>query len=216
MAVLEVGLEEVGDVAGLGASLDHPRAQGVEPAAAVAAPPRRALRRQAGAELVVAGERAGAEQRRRRVEVVGGEGELLVERAHGVAELEPGVPQRVPQRRGQLVDATRPAVVDEQDVDVALRRQLPRPYPPTATRATAARRRRVTILDDGVGEQPAQQLVGGVGQRTAQLPAAERAVGDQLVPLGGGRQTASAKGTGSAAADAVVTRARIVAGCSAG
>ena len=124
VAVLQVGLEQVGDVAGLRPALDHPRAQGVEPAASVAAVLRQPLRRQAGAELVVAGERAGAEQRRRRVQVVGGEGQLLVERAHGVAELEPGVPQRVPQRRGDLVDAARPAVVDEQDVDVALRGQL--------------------------------------------------------------------------------------------
>ena len=59
VAVLEVRLEQVGDVAGLRPALDDPRAQRVEPAAAVAAPPRQPLRHQAGAELVVAGERCG-------------------------------------------------------------------------------------------------------------------------------------------------------------
>ena len=109
VAVLEVGLEQVGDVAGLAPALDDLGAQGVEPAPAVAPPPRERPRvTSRGAELVVAGQRPGAEQRRRRVEVVGGQRQLVVERAHGVAELEAGVPQRVPQLLGQLVDA-RPA-----------------------------------------------------------------------------------------------------------
>ena len=188
VTVLQIGLEEVGDVAGRDPPFDHPRAEGIEPATAVAAVLRRPLRRQPGAELVVAGERAGAEQRRRRVQVLGGEGELLVERAHGVAELEPGVPQRVPERGGDLVDAAGPPVVDEQHVDVALRGQLLAPVPADGDERDGRPAPPRHDPRRSLGEQPAQQLVGRVRQCTAQLPAAERAVGDQRVPLGGRRR----------------------------
>ena len=75
-----------------------------------------------------------------------------------MTELEPGVPERVPQRRGELVDAARLAVVDEQDVDVALRRQLPGGR---SRRRRRGRRRPggagSTILRRRLGEQPDEQ-----------------------------------------------------------
>ena len=124
VAVLEVRFQQIGDIARLGAALDDLRAQCIEPAAAVAAPARQAFGDEPGAELVVAGQGSGAEQRGGRVQVVGGQRQLVIERAQGVAELEPGIPERVPHGGGQLVEATRLAVVQQQDVDVTVRRKL--------------------------------------------------------------------------------------------
>ena len=181
VAVLEVGLEEEGDIAGLGPSLDHLRAQGVEPAPTVAAPAGAALRRQPGRQLLVAGQVADAQRRRRRVEVVAGEGELVVERPHGMAELEPGVPQRVPQRRRRLADPADLAVVDEEHVDVALRRQLA-----TAVAADGDEGHRRALAPGGdagrrLSPQRAEHLVGRPGEGPAQRPPRERRVGDERV-----------------------------------
>ena len=55
--------------------------------------------------------------------------------ADAVIQADPGVPDRIPHRVGHRVDAPAP-VVDEQQVHVAAGASSPRPYPPTASRAT--------------------------------------------------------------------------------
>ena len=185
VAVLEIGLQQVGDVAGLLAPLDDARPQRVEPAPAVLAPAHPALGDQPAGELVVAGQGTGAEQRRRRLEVVGGEGEVVVDGPHGVAELEAGVPERIPQRRRQLLDARRPLLVHQDHVDVAERRQLPAPVA-----ADGEQRHRPLAppplgLGAGLVEQARQELVHVRGQRLAQRTTAQRAIGDQLVATSG-------------------------------
>ena len=124
---LRSGSSSVRDLAGLVLALEDPRLQLVEPALAV-------LRQFAtpgvdhlGRQLRVAGDQAGGEQRRRRVEVVLARSSWSSSGAHGVAELRAGVPQRVPDRRRERLDATRRRVVDEQQVEVAVRRQLAAP-----------------------------------------------------------------------------------------
>ena len=185
VAVLEVGLEQERDVAGLGAPLDHLRAQRVEPAPAVAAPAGEPLGGQPGRQLLVAREVTGAQRGGRRVEVVAGEAELVVERAHGVAELQTGVPERVPERRRRLVDAPDLAVVEEEHVDVALRGEL---AAAVATDGDEGHRRTLPTRRDagrGVAPQRTEHVVGRARQRSAQRPTSERRVGDQRVTGGG-------------------------------
>ena len=66
----------------------------------------------------------GAELGGGRVDVLVRSGQLLVERSNRVAQLQAGVPERVPQRSGELLDAAGPSVVDEEHVDVAVRGEL--------------------------------------------------------------------------------------------
>jgi hypothetical protein len=73
------------------------------------------------AELRIAGDVPGREQRRRRVEVGLREREGVVDAAHRVTELEPGIPDRVPDRAGDRLEPARRRLVHEQQVDVAER-----------------------------------------------------------------------------------------------
>ena len=174
VAVLEVRLEQERDVAGLGPALQHPRPQRVQPPAPVTTPARQALRGQPAGQLLVAGQVAGAQQRRRRVEVVAGQRQLVVVRAHGMAELQAGVPQRVPQGRRRLLDALGLALVDEHHVDVAVRRQL---TPAVAADGDERHRRLAPPRRDAVGSlgpQPDEQVVGRCREGPAQLAPAER------------------------------------------
>ncbi len=124
VTVFEVRLQQEGHVTGLLPALDHPGTQGVEPAASVAPPARAPLDDEAAGELGVPGDHPGAELGGGRVEVLVRSGQLLVERSNRVAQLQTGVPERVPQCGGELVDAAGPPVVDEEHVDVAVRGEL--------------------------------------------------------------------------------------------
>ena len=84
-------------------------------------------------EHALPSEVAGGEQCRRRVEVVLRQPQLLVDRAHAVAELQAGVPERVPQGRGEDVESVASAVVEQYEIQVAARRAglvRSRPLPP--------------------------------------------------------------------------------------
>ena len=188
VAVLEVGLQQERDIAGLAPPFDDLGAQRVEPTPAVAAPPGAPLRHQPRPELVVARKRPGAQQRRRRVEVVGGQRQLVVERSDGVTELEPSVPQGVPQLLGQVVEAARLPVVEQQHVDVAARRQLLTAVSADGDEGHSGPATPGDDPPDTVLEQGDEQLVGRIRQRPAELPATEGGVGDDPVASRGCRR----------------------------
>ena len=97
------------------------------------------------------------------------------------------------------------AVVHEQDVDVAVRGQLLAAVAADGDegdRGLAAAA--CTTCAGGAGEEADEQLVGGVGQRPAELPTADGVVGDQLRRAARLPSRPSAKGTGSALASIVV------------
>ena len=128
VTILQVRFEPVRHVA-CGLLTDtNPMAEFGEMTITVAAPQRQPLLDDLRGEVVVAGQWPRRDERRCRVEVGGGEVELLVEAAHCVTELHPRVPQRVPDRTCErldfLLDLLRLHVVDEQEVEVALRGQL--------------------------------------------------------------------------------------------
>ena len=74
-------------------------------------------------KLIGTGQVAGRQQGRGRVEVVVGERQRLVDRAHRVTEFHPGVPDRIPQRLSELLDVRRPAMHEHQ-VEIAERGEL--------------------------------------------------------------------------------------------
>ena len=96
-------------------------------------PPRRPLRPslagppdQVGAEVGVARDEPGVEEPEHRLEVAVGRVERLTHRPHTVVEVDPGVPDRIPDPTGDLLDVA-PAPVHEQHVEVAPRAELPAP-----------------------------------------------------------------------------------------
>jgi hypothetical protein len=119
-AVLEVRLEEERDLPRAEVTiLDRP-AQLAQPALRPLPPQRQGPGRQILAEAAVTGDHPGREQGGGRVEVVARQAERLLGGAHGVAELQALVPDRVPQPLRHRADVP-PTGVDQHHVDVALR-----------------------------------------------------------------------------------------------
>lgn len=81
-------------------------------------------RDQLGGEALVAGDVPGVEQAERDLDVVVRDGERLRQGAHGVVEAQPRVPDRIPERGGDAIDAGR-AVVQQHQVEVAVRCAVP-------------------------------------------------------------------------------------------
>ena len=169
VAVLQIGLEQVGDVTRGLLAHAHPIAQRGEVPLAVASPHVEALGDHLGGQLVVAGERPRRHERRRRIEVGLGEIELLVDPPDGMTEFHTGVPQRVPDRAGDrfdlLGDLLRLDVVDEQQIEVALWSEL-------ATSVSTDREqrhpaRRAGGLCHRVVEDRRDPVVGDLCQRSA-------------------------------------------------
>ena len=177
VAVLDVWFEDVGDLAGARLALANPRLQLTEPVLAAPLPVGQPRFDHLGAELGVAGDVTGGEQRRRRVEVDLGKCQLLVDRAHGMAELEAGVPHRVPDRGRHLRDACRLALVDEQQVEVALRRQLAATEPANGQEGELGGPR--VLLAGTLGERLDPRVRGG-GQPPAEGAATECVVGERV------------------------------------
>ena len=176
-ALLQVGLEQEGDLARPLVALAHAGRQGGEPALGPLAPLQLGLARQLVAERAVAGQVAGLEQTGGGVEVVGRQGQRLLHRAHRVAQLQPGVPDRVPVAVGQLADVG-PAPVQQQDVDVRLQRQL---APPVAAHGHQRDAPGIAALHRG-DVQLLQPAVDLGGPRLAQLAPDQRVVGGELGP----------------------------------
>jgi hypothetical protein len=118
--VLQVGLEQEGDLARVAVPLLHPDIEGGQPPLRALAPQRQALVGQVGREGLVTDDVPGRQDGGGGVEVVGSQRQRLLHGAHGVTELQALVPDRVPEGLGQRrhVDA---GLVQQVEVDVAAR-----------------------------------------------------------------------------------------------
>ena len=155
-ALLEVGLEQERHLAGaLVAVLDATAPARRATASTACATAASAASASSAVSSRVAGDVPGRQQRRRRVEVVGGEGERLLRGAHGVAELQPLVPDRVPDPLGELRRCRRRPLWRSTTSMSDCGASSARPYPPTATRATPSDRRAAGRS----GEELAQPVV---------------------------------------------------------
>ncbi len=176
-ALLEVGLQQERHLAGPQVALTDPGGQGGQPALGPLVPLELGPAGQLVGQRPVAGQVAGLEQAGRRVEVVGRQGQRLLRGAHGVAELQPGVPDRVPEAVGQLADVG-PAAVQQQHVDVRLERQL---APAVAAHGHQGDAPGLSALD-GHREQLVQPAVDLAGPHLAQIAADQRVVRGELRP----------------------------------
>ena len=79
---------------------------------------------QLAGQLRVAGDVPGVEQAERGLQVVAGDLRGLVDGAHRVVEAQAGVPDRVPDAVGERGRRRRPAVVQQDQVEVAARGEL--------------------------------------------------------------------------------------------
>ena len=175
--LLQVGLEQEGHLAGLVVAGPHPGGQVGQPALGPLLPLLEGLAGQLLGEALVAGEVAHLQQRGGGVEVVGGQRQGLPHRAHGVAELQALVPDRVPEAVGEGADV-RAAAVQEQHVDVGVEAEL---GPPVAADGD---QRHVLEADlvPHLGEQLDQPGVDEVAVGPAQVPSDQRRVCRQLGP----------------------------------
>ena len=176
-ALLQVRLEQEGHLTGLGVAGDHALAQLGEPLLGPLAPLGEGPLPHLLGELRVAGEVADLEERRGGVEVVGGEAEGLLRGAHGVTQLHPLVPDRVPEPVGDRADRRGPPVVQEQQVEVAVRGQLATPVPPGGGEGDARR------PGGGEVEEADQPTVDQVAQGPAPVAAGDAVGGDEGVAL---------------------------------
>jgi hypothetical protein len=175
--LLEVGLEEEGDLARLGRPLGHPTGQNREPPAGVGPPaPERPLEHR-GHHGGVAGHQPDRQGGGGGVEVAVGQGQGLPRRAHGVAQLHAGVPHRVPEPVGHGGHAVPAGLVEEPQVEVAARRQLA-----PAVAANGHEGETAVRSPGGLREALGQPAVGHGGQRPAQRPPPQRGVGDDRRP----------------------------------
>ena len=124
--LLEVRLEQEGDLAEPGVPLTDRRAEAPvvpSPAGRPLGPPPVC---QGTGEEVVASHQPGAQQARGGVEALAGHLEDLVDRAHLVAQLQAGVPHRIPETVGDRTDLDAGSVY-QCHVEVAARAQFPSP-----------------------------------------------------------------------------------------
>ncbi len=113
---------------------------------------------QGGGQGVVPGNHAGVQQTERRLQVTVRDSDGLRDGSDAVVETDSGVPERVPDGVGQLGDVVPPAVVDEQQIEVAAESGFAAPVAADRDQRDACSR---------VAEQVAQHAVGHVHQRTA-------------------------------------------------
>ncbi len=127
-AVLQVRFEAVRHLRLLVLPGDDQVAEGQQVAIGLRSPHIETGSHHLAGEFVVAGERPDGEHRRGRFEIGPRQLDLFLHTAHRMSELHAGVPDRIPDGRGQRLDL-RPhlpglEVVDEQEVEIAERSQL--------------------------------------------------------------------------------------------
>ena len=129
VALLEIGLEQEGDVTGGGAALGHLHLeQGQVLGAQAIAPGGARLLEEWLGHLGLAPDETTVEEPERHPHVLGGGAEHLGGPAHGVVEVHALVPHRVPDAVGDLADVP-VAVVDEHHIEVAVGAQRAPPVP---------------------------------------------------------------------------------------
>ena len=176
--VLQIGLEAEGHFSRALVALAHPPAQHLEPALRALLPLRESAIGQLGGQSGVAGEVTNAEQRRRSVQIGMRQRERLSDGAHAVTEDETLVPHRVPDAISDRGDV-RASVVEQHDIDVALRTQLASSVPADRDERKAVRRH----ASRGVLQQFGQPAVDEIAVRPAPIPTGQRGVGQQPRPL---------------------------------
>ncbi len=171
--LLEVGLEQEGDLAGGPGPLLPRLAQRGQPPGRPGPPGGAHGRDQRRGRGRVARDVAGVEQAERGLEVVGGHGGRLGEGPHGVVERDAGVPDRVPDGVGQRAHVAG-AGVQQHQVQVAARRGLPAAQPadgdqgdPWAGVAQQSGQPAVVEPDQGLAQGGAAQV--GTGQQGGAL-----------------------------------------------
>ena len=123
VAVLQVGLDAVGDLPHLGPAVAGGVGELVEPAPDTRAPGLPDGAADGVGQRLVAGDVPGLEQPQRGPQVRRGHLDGLARGAHGVVEPDAGVPQRVPHLLGEPLDVLA-AVVQQHEVEVGVRREL--------------------------------------------------------------------------------------------
>jgi hypothetical protein len=174
VAVLQVGLEDVGDVAGVGLPGADATLQLRQPLLAAPAEARPTGLDDLVAELRVTGDVASRQQGGRGVEIGLRQRQGVVDAAHRVPELEAGVPDRVPDRTRDRLEAARRRLMHQQQVDVAERRQLAAPVPADGDQCEA---RSARVLLSGERRERDDPGVGRLCELVAVRAPAERSVG---------------------------------------
>jgi hypothetical protein len=190
-AVLEIGLEQERHLAGLAVTLANGAAQLAQPTLGPLLPEREGLIGELAGQHRVTRNGAQRQHRRGRVEIVGSQVERLLRRAHRVTELQALVPERVPDALGDLADVGA-APVHQQQIDVALGRELGAPIAPDRHQGEA-----VDPPDLG-GEQLAEPRVHQVAVCPTQGHAGEMRLGEQrfAVESRSGSHTSSLRSRG--------------------
>ena len=122
-SLLQIRLEEEGDLPGGSVTGVDLSPELVEPSPSVDSPLLLSALRQLCRDALVTADEATAQECGRGGEVVSGEAHRLAHRAHAVTELQPLIPDRVPDPVGDVIDVD-PLVVHQHEVDVARRAQL--------------------------------------------------------------------------------------------
>lgn len=121
LARLEVRLDREADVVGAVHAFADRDGQPLQPEPGPLAPLALRLLAQVVGDPAVAEDDPRVEDRRHRVEVVAGERDRVADRPDRVAQLHPGVPDRVPDGRAEGVAGRLPT--DQQEIEVAVGRQ---------------------------------------------------------------------------------------------
>ena len=162
MGLLEVGLEEEGDVTMGTVPLGDLGRQLGQPCAGPGAPLLGGPGEHGERHRAVPRHHAPVEQSQLGAQVLPGHLQDLARAAHGVVEADALVPHRVPDGVGQGRDVTA-AVVHQHHVEIAVGAQLA-----PAVSAHRHQRHPVGIAPRGLVQQPGQPAVGGVGQGPAE------------------------------------------------
>jgi hypothetical protein len=172
-ATLEVGFEHEGDLADAAMACSNGFVETWQPGPGLRAPRLAGLGGEASGEACVARDQSGAEQRRGRLEVVGGELERLAHGPHRMAEFRSFVPEWVPERAGDRLDVIG-ALVEQEEVEVAVGAQFGTAVTPDRNECD------VVAMADGVGVQRREPGIDRIAQGTGEGATYETAVCDDV------------------------------------
>ena len=173
--VLEIGLEEEGNLAGAAMAVFDPLRQLPEPSPRSLLPLQASSLGELRGERFVASNMAGAEHGGGGIEIVGRQRQRLLHRRDAVAEVQTFVPDGVPDafcHRGGVPTT----LVNEHDVDVAVRAQLGSAVPADRDQSQAT-----GVVTDGLAQQLSQPGVHPAGMGCAPRRAKAAVVGQQGV-----------------------------------
>ena len=179
MGLLEVGFEEEGDIALLEVALGHLLLEGREELRGeLGLPQAPDLLDHGHGHLLISPDDPGIEEAERDAKIRLGDPEDLLGATYRVVDLDPLVPQRVPERLGDLLDVAS-SIVDEQQVEVGVRAELSSSVAPDGHEGDPLRRSAC-----GGRSMIGQACIGEVGERPTELRPSEPRLLEKLVSLG--------------------------------